>query len=304
MNREEFTESIMESIREQLPEGYSMDVVKTTKNNDISKTGVVIKSEASNLAPTVYLEDLYHDYENGKSIDEIRNFVINVATHEHVQLDADNLLSRENILDKVVFKMRNSEINKTYLENVPVKAIDGMDDIVLVPYISVDIGGIEGKGAFVVQEQIINNAGITKDELFDAATRNSENIPVHIKRMSELFGGIFGDEFQEQDEAMFVAMDENFSGISPLASRDFYEKVEEKTGTDRFIILPSSINELIIVKKDMIHDNDFLLGMVRDVNNSMVRESEILGYNIYEYDQGRVQTYVAENSMERYSEME
>jgi hypothetical protein len=303
MNREEFQETLMDVLRDKLPEDCKIDIVATTKTNDVAKSGIVVKSDRSNLSPTVYLDDLYDDYCNGRSIDDISNFILDVSTNNLPTLNADELLSKDNILDKVIFKMRNIEINKNYLENVPVQTIEGMDDIVLVPYMPVELGGIGNKGAIVVQNQIIEMAGIDKDELFNAATHNSEKAPVHVRKMSELLGGMFMDEIGEANEVMYVAMDETFSGVSPLASRDFYEKVEEKMGTDRFVILPSSVNELVIIRKDMMPDREMLFQMVKEVN-STVRSEEILGYNIYEYDQGRMQTCVAESGLERYAEME
>ena len=303
MNREEFQETLMEVLRDRLPDYCTLDIINTLKANDVEKIGIVVKSEKSNLSPTMYLDDLYNDYCNGRSLDDIGDFIVEASTSRLPAVNTKDVITRENILDKVVFKMRNIDINKNYLEDVPVMRIDGMDDIVLVPYVPIDLEMAGQKGAFVVKNDIMNSIGIEKDELFSAATHNSEKNPVHVRKMSEILGGMFSDEIGDANEVMYVAMDESFSGISPLASRDFYEKVEEKMGTDQFVILPSSINELVIVKKEMAPDMDMLFSIVREVN-STVREEEILGYNVYEYNHGRMQTCVAESGMERYAEME
>ena len=300
MNKEDFQEALIEELRNTLPENCSMDIISTTKNNDVSKTGIVIRLEDSALSPTVYVDDLYRNYQHGETLGEIRDYVLQILGERPQALDPKKILSKESILENVVFKMRNTENNRSYLENVPVKMIDGMDDIALVPYLQLNLDSIGNTGSVVVHDDMLKVAGISKEELFEAATENSENSHITIKRMSEIIGMMFDTE--ETDECMFVAMDGEMKGISPLACRDFFEMVKTKTGTDRFMILPSSVHELIIIKQDMAPDREMLFDLVRSVNSTM-REEEVLSYNIYECDKENIKTYSAEAGIERYAEM-
>ncbi|MCR4609624.1 MAG: DUF5688 family protein [Eubacterium sp.] len=299
MNREEFQDALIDELRNNLPDSYSIDIVHTTKNNDINKTGIVIKASDSAFAPTVYVEDLYNDYKVGRTMSDITDHVIRIAGERPTELDPARLISRENILENAVFKMRNIERNESYLDNVPVKEIEGMDDIVLVPYLDIDMGLGGSRGSIMLKNDILDSAGIEKDELFNAATENSEGSNIVIKRISDIIGMSFEES---NDNNMFVAMDKGYNGISPLACRDFFEQVEEEMGTDKFIIVPSSIYELIIVKDIPGCDNSMLFDIVSSVNSTM-KDEEILGYNIYEYNQGEVKTLNAENERERYAEM-
>ena len=64
MNKEDLQEALIEELRNTLPENCSMDIISTTKNNDVSKTGIVIRLEDSALSPTVYVDDLYRNYQH------------------------------------------------------------------------------------------------------------------------------------------------------------------------------------------------------------------------------------------------
>ena len=50
-------------------------------------------------------------------------------------------------------------------------------------------------------------------------------------------------------------------------------------------ILPSSVNEVLLVRASELEDGvDELKEMVRDANETVVAEKDILSYNVYHYD--------------------
>ncbi|SDB14813.1 DUF5688 family protein [Eubacterium oxidoreducens] len=61
------------------------------------------------------------------------------------------------------------------------------------------------------------------------------------------------------------------------------DKIAETVHSDLYI-LPSSIHEVICVSTELTDDLDFLMGMVRTVNGTEVREEEQLSDSVYRYD--------------------
>ena len=52
---------------------------------------------------------------------------------------------------------------------------------------------------------------------------------------------------------------------------------------DAFYLLPSSIHEVILVPKSVISDSRELISMVREINETQVRNTEVLSNQIYFY---------------------
>ena len=83
---------------------------------------------------------------------------------------------------------------------------------------------------------------------------------------------------------MYVATvpDKN-SGAGVIAYQDFMDQAAERVGGD-FFVLPSSINEILLVPDNGDMTADALRDMVKDVNAKEVSPEERLSDNVYHYD--------------------
>ncbi len=71
MDFEEFKASVAEQIKDYLPEKYAdatVDLQDVTKNNDTVLTGLLIRTEDSNIAPNIYLENFFAQYQDGEDL--------------------------------------------------------------------------------------------------------------------------------------------------------------------------------------------------------------------------------------------
>ncbi len=62
MDFEEFTQQVAIEVKRFLPEKYdgaSITLQEVTKNNDQQLTGLMIKTEDTNIAPNIYLEGYF-----------------------------------------------------------------------------------------------------------------------------------------------------------------------------------------------------------------------------------------------------
>lgn len=104
-----------------------------------------------------------------------------------------------------------------------------------------------------------------------------------IKDVINLIDEMFGIP-DDAEETMYVATvpDKN-SGAGVIAYQDFMDQAAERVGGD-FFVLPSSINEILLVPDNGDMTADALRDMVKDVNAKEVSPEERLSDNVYHYD--------------------
>ena len=138
----------------------------------------------------------------------------------------------------------------------------------------------------------MDRMGVSHEQLRADALENSPEIrPVVIMGMNEVMKEMIDPEVYEMfgipddaEETMYVATvpDKN-SGAGVIAYQDFMDQAAERVGGD-FFVLPSSINEILLVPDNGDMTADALRDMVKDVNAKEVSPEERLSDNVYHYD--------------------
>jgi hypothetical protein len=201
---------------------------------------------------------------------------------------------------EVVSTERNAEI----LQNVPHKDIEDMAVVYRFQVVSegADVGSI------LVTNQMLDNYGISAEQLHEDAVRNAPEIkPLVIQGMGEVLAKQMGVEDLEmlglnippEQEQMFVASVEgNVHGAGVIAYEDFMEKASERVGGS-FFILPSSIHEILIIPDNGNFDLKTLENMVREVNATTVDPADKLTDSVYHYDSNNKVFELGEKFVER-----
>lgn len=65
-----FAVAVKEAIEVVYPDNQ-VTINEVTKNNGVSYTGVVIKASDVNIAPTIYLDQMYEEYCDGATLGEL-----------------------------------------------------------------------------------------------------------------------------------------------------------------------------------------------------------------------------------------
>ena len=77
-----------EKIKERFEQGYrqyQVTVQQVTKNNGVKLTGISILENGCITAPTIYLEDLFEQYQQGASLE----YIICIILNQYVQIGHD-----------------------------------------------------------------------------------------------------------------------------------------------------------------------------------------------------------------------
>lgn len=297
MNYEEFKQAVVDNIKDFLPEKYQeaeISLQDVLKNNDVKLTGVVIKTEESNIAPNIYLDSFYKDYENGADFEDVLKDIAKVQTdHEvHQDFDVNKFMNFDEVKDMIEPRLVNADENAERLVNLAHKDVEDL----AVTYHVVLESNENGNASIAITNSILDVYGISVDELHEVAVENLNEKEVSLKGMDEVIKEMMVREGMDPDlidamipgnddmEHMYVlSNNENFNGATMLLSESAMAQVSEAVGDD-FFILPSSRHECIIVPATEGIQLDFLENMVQEVNSSEVSKEDKLSDHVYRFD--------------------
>ncbi|MDD3139719.1 MAG: DUF5688 family protein [Lachnospiraceae bacterium] len=312
MNYDEFKGSMQDQIKDFLPEKYEdadVQIREVVKNNDTLLDGLTVVSSESNISPTIYLNDFFQDYENGRPVEDILQKIadIYVNSDQNINFDTSLVTDFENVKDKIVCKVVNKDANEHMLENLPHKDIE---DLAVIYQITLGGDG-DGIATINISDQLLDGYGINKDELHDIAVQNTEELrPATFRSMQEVIMemmgaselaamGIDADMEMPGGMPMYVLTNEDkMHGAAAMLYPNLMDEIAEKVGGD-FFVLPSSIHELLIIPKDSGAERGELENMVQEVNATQVAPDEVLSDYVYEYDAKEHELFRSDKAEER-----
>ena len=126
-----------------------------------------------------------------------------------------------------------------------------------------------------VKEEILKNAGVTLAEAWTAAEKNTAEETV-ITPMSEMLG------LPDLSIAIFILTNTGgLKGASSIIAKSKIKEVANSIGVERFVALPSSIHEWILVPHQDGEDMSSFDAMVLSANKEAVDEKEQLADRAY-----------------------
>ena len=310
-----FFDELYEAVRNEIPELLRDEVEVTirevVKTNDEVFHGITVAIPGRSCMPTIYLEDCYKDYENGKSIEELAKGIIATTIEAYLQAPAieDMSFEYEDIKDKVVVQLVDSEMNKERLKEFVYKPID--NGFVLVPYIVIKEDN-QGSMRAAISKEMARDLNYDVDNLVDIAFKNT------VERYSPTFMGMPAMLFQKYAPEMMNPMREDFEidqhlgmyVLSNVNNREgaialFYPEMTERLGDilqDSYYVLPSSLNEMIIVPQNADIPLEELQKMVKSANRTFIDASDVLSDRVLFFDREKerlIEPKVKERKAER-----
>lgn len=291
-------EELFEKIRADVAKELECDVVLQTvkKLNDVEYYGLCVKNGESDMFPVIYLNDYINKDGNPKlEEDEIVQNVVYLykANIKNRDFDTSNILCFDRCKERLIVCICNTENNTVITESAPCYSVA---DLTVYFRISVDLE--DGIGSIVVSNNLMkfwNNSdkNVTVDLLKRIAWENTKNkFPAKFTSMLEVLGDIQRDIAEEIDcddvdgINLFVltGLNKTYGAVYiDTENSDALERIGKKLGTS-FWILPSSINELVIVPETDSISVEYLKEMVYTINREEVNETERLSDSVYRYD--------------------
>ena len=252
-----------------------------------------MRNEDSNIAPNIYLENFFAQYQDGEDLGDILQHIADIrVNHEMEQgFDVSKITDFDQVKDHIICKLVNAEMNADYLADKPHTLVE---DLAVV--YAVDLGGGEGGRM---------SAPITNNLM-------EQESQIEFKTMRDvLVDMMFPDGIQEGDPRAFMLPPEEenpsmyvlsnadkLNGAAALLDAKTMEDISEKLGGD-FVVLPSSIHETIVLPLNEDMDRHTLEAMVQDVNAGQVAPEERLSDHVYMYDSQAKELVLADKMEER-----
>lgn len=181
-------------------------------------------------------------------------------------------------------KLVNTERNESLVEQSISKEFLDLSAVVRI-VLKMDK---EGMASMALSKGAAEILGMTEEEIYAAALANTLRLfppkLMNLGRYVEM--GIGGKLLFGEDEVTtyILTNQKEVDGAFYLMSQELVGAIAEMLEDDLYI-LPSSVNEVLLVRVSEVREGvDGLKAMVRDVNETIVAEKEILSYSVYHYD--------------------
>jgi hypothetical protein len=202
-------------------------------------------------------------------------------------------LDFDKVKERIVYKLVNTEKNKVLLEDIP--HVDFLD-------LSIVFQCLVAKDDQSTATILIHNAhtklwDVSTKELYSVARENTQRLSGYeLKNMNDIVSEIIqmsdSEDLQEEffdsgipeRNIMYILTNKNrVDGaaciIYPELLRDF--AISLNSG---FYVIPSSIHEVILVPAEDTEEAAAIRAMIREINDTQVKEEEILSYSLYYFD--------------------
>lgn len=293
LNYEEFKQTVREELEKRFPEEHEINIKPVQKVNQ-ELDGLTVRRDAqSNVSPTIYVNDMYKDYENGKRLEEIV-----AAAHSTIlefEADAENLaglLNFETANENIVFELINTEQNKSLLGQVPSRTWNDLSII----YRWIISTTKEGTQSAMVTNALAERLGLKEEQLYDLARENTRRLrPVRIEPMGDVIRELLQEDIPEpmldamsaanyfsEPEMYVITNNIRTNGAASILYEDELHELSERLETDLYI-LPSSIHETLAMTTDSGTPEE-LTQMVQEANREALEPEDKLSNNVYHYD--------------------
>lgn len=285
MNYQQFIEEVERRVKEKIKGNETMTVYIHTavKNNGKERKGITVSEKGIHISPTIYLEEYFQQFQEGKPIEEIVEKILQL--YEEVKCShpcEESLLQNyEELKGKFACKLIHRGKNEKLLNDIPY--VPWMD-LAIVVFVLLEVSPY-GTATVLVRKEHLEIWGLTEAQLFDEAKKNTPILlPYQFCPMRKLLREICPyavDEGEEEEESLYVLSNKLRSfGAASMLYDGILEKVGQKLG-ENYYILPSSIHEVIVVPESKSPVKQDLEEMVREINETQVEEEEVLSDRVY-----------------------
>ena len=181
-------------------------------------------------------------------------------------------------------KLVNTERNESLVEQSISKEFLDLSAVVRV-VLKMDK---EGMASMALSKGDAEILGMTEEEIYAAALANTLRLfppkLMNLGRYVEMSIGVKLPLGEDEVTTYILTNQKEVDGAFYFMSPEVVGAIAEALEDDLYI-LPSSVNEVLLVRASELEDGvDELKEMVRDVNETVVAEKDILSYNVYHYD--------------------
>ncbi len=275
--KDEFFKNVRKDLKNYLPEEYG-DAVLELKVDDFGLTGIQIKNGAYVL-PALNLNPYYEAYvSNGSAIyNELLQEIARAIVGAYADVYVDERTRFDDVRENIFPKITNVKWNTEYLKDKPFHIIAG--DLAVSYTVRLDPAKAALWYKDLAYENITNSVqedyGVTEEELFEVAMKNLEREEYFISPL---------------DKSVFLLTnDKAVYGANMILRSDVLKEIAEQIG-DGFVIIPSSVHEIIIVSAEVAKNVAERTAIAKAILgcNDLLKPENVLSDHLYAYKDGKI----------------
>lgn len=294
-----FMEELLKRLQSSTNDEYEFQIMEVTKRNDEHKTSLCVRQKGDVIGVNLYMDDLERSFTNNGCnmevlvkgiLHQLRDNLLNTDFANYAMRQLGEIRDYEKVKQKILFRIINEETNKEYLEN---SVFVPFLDFAICFYLLIDNG--DDMGTIHLTKELFDFWNVSVTEVYQQAMKNTPILlPYMLKELfdmlahmmpEEAFGQFMNTlELAEERKGIWILSNERMMfGTGTILYEGLMKEISEKIGAEEIVILPSSVNECILLPMNGDVDTYYLRGMVHEVNATQVSHEDRLSDNIYLY---------------------
>lgn len=255
-------------IEELTSRGYKVEAHESIKNG-VELKGIRFMTE-SGICPVVYMDNIIEDADS--LMEAVETVLKTYNNAEIMEVDKDSLTNPAFILGNLYIGLQ-----KTSTEDI-VKSDTDFEGIEKYLYVR-----INENASFKLTCALLETLKVDESEVWIEAYKNTFDKTTIISMSEKLaeLAGIKTEEMEGMPVQYIVTNTMNYRGASAILDIDSLKKLGQKLNAHRFIMLPSSIHEMIVIPDDGNSNIEEFNAMVQEVNETQVDPEERLTDRAY-----------------------
>lgn len=292
MEYQEFKDCIVDSLEKELGEQGKIEVHKVQKNNRKELDGLMVLREGCSVAPALYLNEYYEDYQKGCTLNSIVGEITDFYKYGRDNtsgISMDFYKDYASVREHILYRLINYEKNKELLEKLPHIHVLDLAMVFYCKYEHPQLGNI----MILIYNSHLPLWNVDAAQLYDVAMENTPaKLPVELRSMADIMReSMLSEEMDlnEQDlsqlpgeEAIYVLTNSiRQYGAAAMLYPNVLHRFAMALGGD-FFIIPSSVHEVLLIPvRD--YQQELLKEIVIQVNETQVAPDEVLADSVYRY---------------------
>lgn len=280
---DEFENELSERIAGKIQEIHGKKVTiepKITYKTNIAKQALVVHFEDTNISPTLYTEELFKQYADGISLDDIVTEMSDLIYNAYKDKPMLPELTVEEAKKHIILDLVNTKMNQELLKDAPSFTILN-GELSAIPRWQ-----ISDEASFIVKNSLVSTLKLTPEEVLQMGQQNVNNQEFEIHSMSDILKGMLGEDVpnMEEPKMLVITNDRKLHGANALLSEDTLKQVYEQMGEQRYAIIPSSIHEVIAIPVEESMNPADIRSLICEVNSTTLDPEEVLSDQLMIYD--------------------
>ena len=289
MNLQDFTENLLKEMQETLGDNYLIQIEDILKNNGRTLHAVIIRCQGENVAPCIYIDDFYREYQAGSIgiadvAEEIRYLYQKNSVGYTFDMDwfQDYNRARLNLQGRLI----NTRKNESLLEALPHRKFLDLS----LTYLLEVPGPGKSTGHIRVSREHLEYWSVDEQRLYEDAIQNMEKPGNALLQgmgtvLEQLAGPVIGADTPKSPAYILTNSNYQNGAVQMLNKQMLKSAAGILKGN--FLLLPSSVHDLILMPVNQQEDGGTqarqFAAIVQEVNDTQMEEDKILSYHVYQY---------------------